>query len=123
MAASDLRAAIRAQAEATINDWAANCAVTRISTTTDDAGHKVGSYASQFASEKIWIQPRFGRSTVDQVNVLSETTHFGYQQHDGNAILAKDRILPSGDTYAYDVLAVHVKESNRLLELRRVART
>jgi len=122
MSASALRTMIRSQAEAVINDWAANCTVSRATITTDDSGRKVRSYASVATAEKIWIQPLSGEESVQPEGVEAQTTHRAFQQRDGYALEPNDRILPSGGTYAFDVVAAHVYESHRQAQVKQVAR-
>lgn len=116
------RIEIRAEAEAEINAWATACNVTRFVSTTDFSGRKTGTWVSQSATELIWIQPASGTADTREFGISAETTHLAFQQHDGFALQAKDRILPTGQTYEYDVLRALVYESHRLAELKLVPR-
>jgi hypothetical protein len=118
--------AMRAQFAALMDDgWSVACAVTRFNGgTTDGAGHKsAGSFGSVATSEKIWIQAVAGRSQIKEQGLDAETTHLAFQKYSGYALMPKDRILPSGQTYAYDVVRAHVLESHRMAELKQVLRT
>jgi len=116
------RAAIRAQAQGVIDDWATNSTVSRFVSTTDASGKKTGSFVTQVSGEKIWIQPIGGASDVREQGLNDETTHLAFQKHSGFALVAKDRILQSGGTFEYDVLKAHVLESHRMAELKLVRR-
>ena len=116
------RAAIQAQAQAVIDDWAIPSNVTRFIATTDATGKKTGTFVSQAATEKIWIQPISGYSDVKAQGVNAETTHLAFQKFSGFALIPKDRILPSGGVFSYDVLRAHVFESHRMAELKLVRR-
>lgn len=118
-------AAIRAQFNSLLSGqgWGSLCAVTRLSGVADSAGHISGSFASISASERIWIQPLAGRSSIGNKNLDSETTHLAFQKWSGAALKPKDRILPAGETYAYDVIRAHVLESHRMAELKQDLRT
>ncbi len=117
-------AAMRAQFDSLLDaGWGSLCAVTRLSGTADSAGHISGSFASKASGEKIWIQPLAGRSSIDSKNLAAETTHLAFQKYSGYALRPKDRILPSGATYAYDVIRAHVFESHRMAELKQDLRS
>lgn len=116
------RAAIRAQAEAVIDDWAIPSTVTRFISTTDLSGKKTGSYVTQASGELIWIQPLGGNSDIREQGLNAETTHLAFQKFTGFALVPKDRILPSGGTFDFDVLRAHIFESHRMAELKLVRR-
>lgn len=117
------RTAIRAQAQAVIDDWAINSTVSRFVSTTDGTGKKTGSFVTQVTSEKIWIQPLGGQSDIREQGLNDETTHLAFQKHSGFELLPKDRILQSGATYDFDVIRAHIFESHRMAELKLVRRT
>lgn len=117
------RAAIRAQAQGVIDDWAINSTVTRFVSTTDASGKKVGSFQTQATNEKIWIQPIGGTSDIREQGLSAETTHVAFQKFTGFVLIPKDRILQSGGAYEYDVLRALVFESHRMAELQLVRRT
>jgi len=116
------RAAIRAQAQVVIDDWAIPSTVSRFIATTDSTGKKSGSFVTQVSSEKIWIQPISGNSDIREQGLNAETTHLAFQKHSGFELVPKDRILQSGGVYEYDVLRAHVLESHRMAELKLVRR-
>jgi hypothetical protein len=116
------RVEIRAEAAAEIDAWATPCTVKRFVSTTDASGRKVGSYVTQTTTEKLWIQPAGGFADTKDFGIGAETTHLAFQNYSGYVLEAKDRIVPSGQTYEYDVLRALVYESHRLAELRQVPR-
>ncbi len=114
---------MRAQFDSLIDaGWGVACGVTRLSGSKDGAGHIVGSYASVVTSELMWIQATSGRSSIDVKNLDAETTHFCFQKHSGYALIPKDRILPSGATYVFDVLHTEVLETHRMSQVKQVLR-
>jgi len=117
------RTEIRAEAAAEIDAWAIPCNVLRYVASTDASGRKTGSYVSQTTTEKLWIQPAGGGADTREFGISAETTHLAFQNYSGFVLEAKDRIVPSGQTYAYDVIRALVYESHRLSELRQVPRT
>jgi hypothetical protein len=123
---ANARAGMRAQAGAEIVGAAGACTLLRFNPQTDATGRKTGSYTSLLASgatEKVWIQPLAGDSDIQAQGLNSETTHLAYQKWSGTALVAKDRILPSGQTFAYDVIRAQVYETHRRAELKQVMRT
>lgn len=99
--------------------WGKNCVVTRLSGVADTSGHITGTMKTIVSGERIWIQPNSGRGRIDQININEETTDFAYRKLAGTALLPKDRILPSGETYRYDVIYEHVFETHRMAELKK----
>jgi hypothetical protein len=116
------RAAIRGQAQVVIDDWSIPSTVSRFIATTDSAGKKTGTFVTQVASELIWVQPLGGNSDIREQGLNAETTHLAFQKYSGFALIPKDRILQSGDTFEYDVLRAHIFESHRMAELKLVRR-
>ena len=117
------RTEIRAQAAAEIDAWAIPSTVKRYISSTDAQGRKTGSFVNQTTTELIWIQPAGGAADTRDFGISAETTHLAFQNHGGFALEAKDRIIPSGEVYEYDVIRALVYESHRLAELRQVPRT
>lgn len=117
------RTGMRADIEELISEWGVQCTITRRSTTVNSEGRLDGSFSTVTSGEQIWIQPVGGQSRVVDFGINDETTHLGWQKHDGTQLLPKDRILVTGDTYYYDVMALHIKESHRLIELKLVTRS
>ncbi len=103
--------------------WGVACAITRLSGTADNEGEISGSFVSVTTSERIWIQPLAGRSMIDNKGLNAETTHLAFQKTSGTPLRPKDRILPSGETYVYDVMRAHVLETHRMAELKQDLRT
>ena len=103
--------------------WGTSCLITRLSGTVDSAGHTGGSFVTVSSAERIWIQGLAGRSSIDTKNLDAETTHLAFQKTTGTALRPKDRILPSGETYKYDVVKTHLWETHRMSELKQDLRT
>jgi hypothetical protein len=122
---ADARVGMRAQVAEQIQGAGVRCNVLRFNPTTDATGKKTGSYTSLVSggvNEIMWIQPIGGGSDIQDEGLNAETTHYVFQAHEGVALVAKDRILPSGETYAYDVLQPNVLETHRRAELKQVLR-
>ncbi len=106
--------------------WGKPFALTRFSGTTDAAGHLSGTFVTITlgSGERIWIQSLTGRSSIETKNLNAETTHVAYQKISGATVLKpKDRILPSGETYVYDVINTEVLETHRLSQLKQDLRS
>jgi hypothetical protein len=118
-------AQMRAQFNSLIDaGWGTACKVTRLSGTADAAGHLSGSFVTLVSGERIWIQSLTGRSSIDTKNLNAETTHLAFQKISGATMLRpKDRILPSGGTYVFDVVATEVLETHRMSQLKQDLRT
>ncbi len=103
--------------------WGSLCRVTRLSGVADSAGHISGSFATLVSGERIWLQAIAGRSSIDNKNLDAETTHLAFQKWSGTALRPKDRVLPSGESYVYDVIRAHLLESHRMAEVKQDLRT
>jgi len=114
---------MREDIESLVTEWGKTCGVTRLSASLNGQGRLSGSFASIVASEQLWIQPIEGMSRVVDFGINDETTHLAWQKHDGTVLRPKDRVLVVGESFAYDVLYVHVKESHRVMELKQITRT
>ncbi len=115
---------MRAQFDSLLDaGWGVNCVITRLSGSVDSEGEVSGSYVTLTASERVWIQPLAGRSLIDNKGLNAETTHLAFQKIAGTKLLPKDRILPSGETYVYDVMRTHTLETHRMSELKQDLRT
>lgn len=118
---------MQAQFDALLDSgWGSLCVLTRFSGSKNSAGHISGAFGLLLASgatERVWIQPIAGRSSISNINLQSETTHLAFQKHSGTALKPKDRILPAGETYPYDVTRAHVLESHRMAELKQDVRS
>jgi hypothetical protein len=118
---------MRAQFNSLIDaGWGKNFILTRFSGSPNAAGHLSGSFAtvSLFSGERIWIQALAGRSSIDTKNLDAETTHLAFQKISGaTALIPKDRVLPSGATYVYDVINTEVFETHRMSQLKQDLRS
>lgn len=114
-------AEMRAQVDAVMADWAVNCSVSRFSPgTTDAAGHlSAGTFASVATAEPIWLQAIGGSSRIRELGLDAQTTHLAFQKWSGVALQPKDRLLPSGQSVAFDVIRAHVYESHRMAEVKQ----
>lgn len=114
---------MRAQFNSLIDaGWGIPFALTRLSGVVDTAGHLSGSFGNVglFSGERIWIQALAGRSSIDTKNLNAETTHLAFQKISGaTALRPKDRILPSGATYVYDVINTEVFETHRMSQVKQ----
>lgn len=124
------RAEMRAQIDTQINAWGVVCDIQRFSPSTDGAGRKTGAWASLVSGgvdETIWIQPytstRGETSDIAPQGLNAETTHIGFQKHSGTALVPKDRIVPSGAAFVYDVVEAQVHETHVEILLKQVRRT
>lgn len=99
--------------------WAPKCLLTRVSGAVNAAGHLSGSTVILASGERMWIQPLAGRSSVGTMGFNSETTHVGFQKLTGAVLRSKDRVLPSGATYVYDVIASEATETHRMSQLKQ----
>jgi hypothetical protein len=99
--------------------WGKPTLITRFSGTKDAAGHVSGSYSTLAASEQVWIQTLAGRSSIDTKNLDAETTHIAFQKLTGIFLRPKDRLLPSGATYYYDVINTEEFETHRMSQLKQ----
>ncbi len=115
---------MRAQFDSLLDaGWGSPCKVSRLSGTTDAEGEISGTFATLASGERIWIQPLAGRSMIDARGLNAETTHLAFQKITGVKLMPKDRILPSGESYVYDVMRAHVLETHRMAELKQDLRT
>jgi hypothetical protein len=103
--------------------WGIPSKITRLSGTSDAAGHYVGGQATKASGERIWIQAVAGRSNVGNMGLNAETTHLAFQKLTGTPLLPKDRILPSGATYVFDVVNSEVFETHRMSQVKRDLRS
>ncbi len=102
--------------------WGAAFSLTRLSASANAAGHLSGSFATVtlVSGERIWIQALSGRSSLDTKNLNAETTHVGFQKVSGSTVLKpKDRVLPTGGSYVFDVIESEVFETHRMSQLKQ----
>lgn len=120
---------MRAQIETQIVGNGVVSDVKRFTGTVDNTGRKNGDWVSLVSGgvdEVIWIQPMTGRfvgmSNVAPQGLSAETTHIAFQKHSGTVLIAKDRIVPSGSEFVYDVIASSTHETHRETMLKQVRR-
>ena len=99
--------------------WGIPSSITRLSGSVDQAGHVNGIYRTLASGERIWIQAVAGRSSIDTKNLDAETTHIAFSKLSGTQLMPKDRILRSGDTYAFDVINSETWETHRFSQLKQ----
>lgn len=121
--------AMRAQIEAQITGNGVVCDVTRIVGTADNTGRKTGAWASLVSggvAETMWIQPFTGRfggaSNIALQGLNAETTHVIFQKHNGTQLIPKDRIVPAGGGFVYDVIDSQTHETHRESMVKQVRR-
>lgn len=116
-------AQMRDDIDGVVDDWKVTCSIRRQAAGFDAAGRNSGSFAS-VATQDLWIQPLSMKDLTRQFQgVVEGTTHIATQKHGGYQILKEDRILASGDTYQYDVLATHAWQTHNVLFLKLVKRS
>ncbi len=111
---------MRAQFDALIDaGWGIPSKITRLSGTTDAAGEISGGFATLVSGERVWIQALAGRSNITVGNLSAETTHLLFQKRSGTPLLPKDRVLPSGATYVFDVINSEIFETHRMAQVKQ----
>lgn len=113
---------MKSEINALILEWGKNCSISRFVSTLNPQGRLSGSFVVQSPTEKLWIQPVGGASDVVELGIDEQTTHLSWQDFAGFEMRAKDRVLPTGDAYEYDVIRVHRQESQLVTELKLVKR-
>jgi|WetSurMetagenome_2_1015567.scaffolds.fasta_scaffold94745_4 hypothetical protein len=113
---------MKAEINALILEWGKDCAISRFVSTLNTQGRLSGSFVTQAAAQKLWIQPTAGASDIAELGIDEQTTHLAWEDFTGFEMKAKDRILPSGESYEYDVIRVHRQESQLVSELKLVRR-
>lgn len=113
---------MRAQVQAQVEGQGSPCQIRRLVQTTDASGHKVSSYQDFGTLEIMWLQPISGSADIQDQGLNAETTHFCYQAWQGQPLVPKDQVLPTGEVYAYDVIKSLLFETHRRSELKQVLR-
>jgi len=113
---------MKSEINALILEWGKNCAISRFVSTLNAQGRLSGSFVVQAPTQKLWIQPIGGTSDIAELGIDEQTTHLAWEDYTGFEMEAKDRVLPSGESYAYDVIRVHREESQLVTELKLVRR-
>ncbi len=113
---------MREDHRALVLEWGKNTVVSRFVSVVVAGGRESGSFVSS-ATEIMWVQPIGGFSDIKEQGLDEATTHLLFQYWSGYTVQAKDRILPSGETFRYDVIRSNLKESHRVSELKQVRRT
>ena len=112
---------MRADISTLIDDWGKNCVISRFSSTLNASGRHSGSYVG-VSSGTYWIQPVQGMSSKEMEGFHEETTHIMFARVTAN-VQADDKVLPSGETYLYDVLAPIENQPHTMFQLKRVKRS
>ena len=116
------KAGLRSDVSGLIQEWGVQCTVKRYSSTLNSAGRRSGAFATK-ATETMWLQPVTGQGFRFEKGIDETTTHLVFQKHGGFDMQAEDQLIPTGETFELDVVAVHVKESHRFVEATRTKRT
>jgi len=103
-----------------ITTWGVGSRITRMSGSLNATGRLSGTFVSK-TSGAFWIQPDTGNYRRDLPGKLEETTHVAFARKTLD-VRSGDRILPSGDTYEYDVLDLQENPTHNVVMLRRVKR-
>ncbi len=111
-----------------IDDWGKRTIVSRQSTSLTASKRLSGSFAAVL-SGTVWIQPVAGFTLGGTTGtrraaqgLLDETTHIAIARKT-LAVVSADKLLPSGETYAYDVLDTQEDPTHNTIQLRRVKHT
>ena len=113
---------MKAELTALVLEWGKACSISRFISTLNSQGRLSGSFVVQSASQKLWIQPVGGASDIIEQGIDEQTTHLAWEDYAGFEMEAKDRVLPLGESYEYDVIRVHREESQLVTELKLVRR-
>jgi hypothetical protein len=113
---------MKTEINALILEWGKDCAISRFISTLNSQGRLSGSFVTQAPAQKLWVQPVGGASDIAELGIDEQTTHLAWEDFTGFEMKAKDRVLPSGDSYEYDVIRVHRQESQLVTELKLVRR-
>lgn len=113
---------MKAEITALVLEWGKDCNISRFVSVLNTQGRLSGSFVTQVPSQKLWIQPVGGASDVVEQGIDEQTTHLAWEDFAGFEMKAKDRVLPSGESYEYDVIRVHRQESQLVTELKLVRR-
>jgi hypothetical protein len=100
--------------------WGTASRVTRMSGSLNSTGRLSGSFVAK-TSGTLWIQPDAGNYRRDLPGKIEETTHVAFVRKTLD-VRSGDRVLPSGDTYEYDVLDLQENPTHNVVMLRRVKR-
>lgn len=120
---SDFAIGMRTDVEGIVNEWGKNTTIKRQSTSLNAQGRFSGGFATVATDEVLFVQPVAGDSTIVSEGIDDETTHFTYQKFSGFVMEVKDRVTVSGDSFDFDVVRIHVKESHRFIELKQITRS
>lgn len=112
-----------------IDDWGARTIVSRLSSTLTASKRLSGTFVNKL-SGIVWIQPIAMKGTLGGLTtvhrspqgLLDETTHIAITRKT-LAVQANDKLLPSGETYPYDVLDNEENPTHNTIQLRRVKHT
>ena len=118
---SENLAGIKADVSGLISTWGKRCIVSRLSSTLTTSGRTSGSFMVK-SSGTFWVQPKAGYSKRSNAGLLEDTSHLLLARLSAS-LLPEDRVLPSGDTYSYDVLDVAEWPTHYLVQMKRVKRT
>ena len=116
------KASLRADISGLIQEWGVQCTVKRSSSTILSSGMRSGSFVTK-ATETMWVQAIRGQGFRIEAGIDETSTHIIYQKHGGFDMQAEDQLIPAGETFELDIVAVHVKETHRMVEAKRTKRT
>ena len=121
---SPFAAGMRSDLTDLVLEWGKNSTIKRQSTAVLNAqGRLSGDFVTQITDEVLFVQPIAGSSTIVSEGIDDETTHLAYQKFSGFIMEPKDRVTVSGDSFDFDVVRIHVKESHRVTELKQITRS
>jgi hypothetical protein len=116
---------MKADISGLIQDWGKRTIVSRLSGTMTASKRFSGSFVNVL-SGTVWIQPvmdsQQGRFKRDDYGINDETTHLAIARKT-LLVKASDKLLPSGESYEYDVLDLQEDPTHNTIQLRRVKRS
>ncbi len=111
---------MKADISGLISEWGIRSSIKRLSGSLNASKRFSGSFITK-SSGLIWIQPDAGNYRRGEPGQIEETTHVAFASKTLN-VVSGDRILPSGDSYEYDVLDIQENPTHNAVMLRRVKR-
>lgn len=106
-----------------IHDNGSQIRIKRFSSTLNSSGRLSGTFVSAGTIEG-WLQPYDALERTQTEGVVGETTNLVFIPYGSQTLMPeKDKLLPIGDTYSYDVLAETILDTHKEIFLKKVPRT
>lgn len=114
---------MRSQVSGLIHDNGSQIRIKRFSSTLNSSGRLSGTFVSAGTIEG-WLQPYDALERTQIEGVVGETTNMVFIPYGAQTLMPeKDKLLPVGDTYSYDVLAETIMDTHKEIFLKKVPRT